>query len=73
MNGLEQQFSGPIAFFHLNFDEPADRAAAVDLGVARRSTYLLLDGDNRVLRTWIGPLNSADVSAGLTDAVAAAP
>lgn len=56
MNRLERDFKEQVDFFHFNIDRPEFDQIREELGLFRRSTYILLDPEGNEIRTWIGPL-----------------
>ncbi|MCA9997834.1 MAG: hypothetical protein KDE56_18875 [Anaerolineales bacterium] len=70
MNRLEQAFKAQADFFHFNVDRHEFDAIREELGLFRRTTYILLDSEGNEIRTWIGPLDEQAMGDQLTELLA---
>lgn len=70
MNRLEREFNQQADFFHFNIDRREFDAIREQLGLFRRSTYILLDPDGNEIRTWIGPLEEQAMINQMTELLA---
>jgi hypothetical protein len=70
VNRLERDFETQADFFHFNIDRHEFDAIREQLGLFRRSTYILLDPDGNEIRTWIGPLEEQGMIDQLTELLA---
>ena len=58
MNRLEELYHTEVDFIHLDLDVPGDFSQLQNLGINRRSSYMLVGPDGTVIRSWFGPLLS---------------
>lgn len=70
MNRLEREFNEQADFFHFNIDRHEFDQTREELGLFRRSTYILLDPDGNEMQTWIGPLEEQMMLDQLTELLA---
>ncbi|MEM7113040.1 MAG: hypothetical protein AAF614_11450 [Chloroflexota bacterium] len=66
MHRIEREFEGQVDFFHFNIDVAEQANLRQELGLFRRSTYILLDPMGNEINVWIGYL---DAEAVLTEMV----
>lgn len=57
MHRIESEFENRVDFFHFNIDVAEQTDLRQDLGLFRRSTYILLDPEGNELNVWIGFLD----------------
>lgn len=70
MHRLEREFEGQVDFFHFNVDIAEQTDLRQELGLFRRSTYMLLDPAGNELNVWIGFLNQEVVFEEMTELLA---
>lgn len=62
MHGLEATYGDRIGFVYLDIDNPATAGLKQELGYRYQPHFFLVDGEGTVLRTWLGPIQEADVA-----------
>lgn len=60
VNGLSEEFEGRAAVLQLNATEPANEALLADYGLRGHPSFVVLDGNNQVVKRYFGP-QSEDV------------
>lgn len=54
VDGLKQQYSSQIRFVDLDFDDKKNAGLVQQLRVPGHPTFVLLDGQGKVVQRWIG-------------------
>lgn len=67
MNGFEETYGTEIDFVWLNVDDRSTLPMRQRYGMVRRSTYMLVNGNDEIIETWIGFLNEDTVEFAIED------
>jgi len=54
VNGLQQEYAGQLNFTLVDIDLPESRALKQQYGFRAQPYFVLLDGDESVIKTWYG-------------------
>ncbi len=54
VDGLKQQYSSQIRFAELDFEDKKNAGLAQQLRVFGHPTFVLLDGQGKIVQRWIG-------------------
>ena len=68
VHGLEQKYSAQVHFVYLDIDDPRTFAFKEQLGYRVQPHIFLLDGEGRILRQWLGLVDSGELDRALGEA-----
>ena len=63
VHGLESQYFGQIDFAYLDIEDSANAALMKQFKFIYQPTFVLLDGNGNVVKTWAGAVHKQDFEA----------